>query len=139
MAHTVEVTPVRRTSSDHGAVVRKTRVVVKKFNPWSVFRFSLLYYFCIMLVALIGLTILYNILAALGVVDKVAKLMVELSLADQGFKIHGGWLFTRAFAIGLLMVVFWALVKLMTTFMYNLIAELVGGVEVTLTERRGPA
>ena len=34
------------------------------------------------------------------------------------------------------MVVFWSLVKLLVTFMYNLISDLVGGIEVTLTERR---
>ena len=136
MARTVEVTPARppRAPESQGTV-RKTRVVVKRVGPWSVFKFSLLFYFCVMLVVLFGLTILYNILAAVGVLDSASKLLGDLGFG-KNFKFHGWWLLTRAFAVGVVMVVFWSLVKLLITFMYNLISDLVGGIEVTLTERR---
>ncbi|HEX9376107.1 MAG TPA: DUF3566 domain-containing protein [Actinomycetota bacterium] len=139
MARTVEVTPSRvpRAQEPTGAA-RKTRVVVKRVGPWSVFRFSLLFYFCVMLVVLTGITILYNILSALGVVDSVAEFVGHeiLGEAKGSFHIDGWFLFSRAFAFGLVMVVFWSLVKLVVTFMYNLISDLVGGLEITLTERR---
>jgi hypothetical protein len=99
----------------------------------------------VMIIVLVALTILYNILDAVGVIDAIAesidtllyqKATVPGQESEQIFFINGGWLFSRAFAVGLVMVVFWSLVKLLVTFMYNLISDLVGGIEVTLTERR---
>jgi Transmembrane domain of unknown function (DUF3566) len=131
MARTVQVTPLRQERTT--PTVRRTRVVVKKVGPWSVFRFYLLYNFCVMLVVLLGLTIVYNVLGAIGVLHTTERFLRQFW---SSFKFHGGWLFTRAFAVGVVMVVFWSLVKLMTAFMYNLISDLVGGFEVTLTERK---
>ena len=147
MARTVEVrTPTRPPKAETGTgTVRKTRVMVKRVGPWSVFKFSLLFYFCVMIIVLVALTILYNILSAVGVIDAIAesidtllyqKASIPGQETQQIFFINGGWLFSRAFAVGLVMVVFWSLVKLLVTFMYNLISDLVGGLEVTLTERR---
>jgi Transmembrane domain of unknown function (DUF3566) len=138
VARTVEVTPARppRAPESQGTV-RKTRVVVKRVGPWSVFKFSLLFYFCVMIIVLVALTILYNILSALGVVDSISSSIDQVMYDGRKvFHIHGSWLLTRAFAVGLVMVVFWSLVKLVVTFMYNMISDLVGGLEVTLTERR---
>src|SRR5436190_10857666 len=104
MARTVEVrTPTRPPKPTEGAgTVRKTRVVVKRVGPWSVFKFALLFYFCVMLVVLTGLTILYNILSAIGATDSVAKFIGEITNGNKNhFHIHGWWLFTRAFALGL--------------------------------------
>jgi hypothetical protein len=128
---TVQMSPIRTERA--AQPVRKTRVVVKKVAPWSIFRFYLIYNFCVMLVVLFGLTIVYNILGAIGVLHSTEKFLRQFW---DTFHFNGGWLFTRAFAIGVVMVVFWSLVKLMTSFMYNLISDLVGGFEVTLTERK---
>ncbi len=137
MARTVEVTPPRvPRAQESTTTARKTRVVVKRVGPWSVFRFSLLFYFCVMLVVLTGLIILYNILGALGAIDSIADFIGEFLDEKKKFHINGWFLFSRAFAFGLVMVVFWSLVKLVVTFMYNLISDLVGGLEITLTERR---
>src|SRR5205814_2858722 len=61
MSRTVEIAPppVRQRTPE----ARSTRVIVKRVGPWSIFMFSLLFYFCVMLVVLLGLTILYNVLA----------------------------------------------------------------------------
>jgi hypothetical protein len=131
MARTVQMTPIRQDRPT--ATVRRTKVMVKKVAPWSVFRFYLLYNFCVMLVILFGLTIIYNILGAVGVLHDTEKFLRQFW---NSFHFNGGWLFTRAFAIGVVMVVFWSLVKLTTAYMYNLISDLVGGFEVTLTEHK---
>ncbi len=137
MSRTVQVARPKQTKEEKKPPVRRTRVVLKKVGPWSVFKFSLLYYFCVMVVVLLALTILYNLMGALGALDSISELMEGLGFGKQtGFRINGGWLFTRVFAIGAVMVVFWSLVKMFLIFLYNLISELVGGVEVTLTERK---
>src|SRR5919197_3566136 len=96
---TVQMAPAAHTERTAGPV-RKTRVVVRKVAPWSVFRFYLLYNFCVMLVVLFGLTIIYNILGAIGVLHSTEKFLRQFW---NTFHFNGGWLFTRAFAIGVVM------------------------------------
>jgi hypothetical protein len=111
------------------------RVVIRKVGPWSVFKLSLFFYFCIMLVVLGAFTMLYLVLGAIGALDSVTRLIRDL-FADQSFKINGGWLLARAFVVGLAMVVLWSLINVFVTFLYNLISDVIGGVEVTLAEKR---
>jgi hypothetical protein len=114
---------------------RQTRVVLRKVGPWSVFKFSLLFYFCIMLVILLALGMLYSVLGAIGALDSVTKLAREL-FSDKTFEINGEWIFMRLALIGVAMVFVWSLINVFVAFLYNLISDVVGGVEVTLAERR---
>jgi hypothetical protein len=129
MARTVQAIPATRDR----VPPRRTKVVIKRVGPWSLFRFSLLFYFCIMVVIWLGLLILYQILGLLGVLDSATDLLNDFW---TGFRFHGWWIFSRLFAAGLVMVVFGAVVNLFVAFLYNLISNFVGGVEVTLAERR---
>jgi hypothetical protein len=114
---------------------RHARVVIRKIGPWSVFKISLIFYTCLMLVLLGAGVILYGILGAIGALDSTQRLIRDL-FADQTFVINGRWLFSRGLTIGLGMVVVWSLINVFVVFLYNLISDLVGGVEVTLAERR---
>lgn len=115
---------------------RKARVVVRKVGPWSVLKFSLLFYLCVMLVVVLAGTMLYLALDALGTIDAAVELAVNLSIVESGFEVNGNWLFWRAITIGLVGVVLWSLVNVFVTFLYNLISDVVGGVEITLGEKR---
>ena len=117
---------------------RQTRVVLRKISPWSVFRFSVLFYFCLMLVLLLAGTFLYFLLGLTGVLDSVTRLVQEL-FADKGFVISGLWLFLRGFGFGLVSVVLWSVVNLFGAVLYNLIADIVGGIEVTLGDTSAQA
>jgi hypothetical protein len=114
---------------------RQARVIIRKVGPWSVLKFSLLFYLCVMAVILGALMILYSVLGALGALDTVEDLIRSL-FSDDSFQIHGDWLFTRAVTIGLGMVILWTLINVFVAFLYNLISDIVGGIEVTLSERR---
>jgi hypothetical protein len=114
---------------------RQARVVVRKLGPWSVLKISFLFYLCVMVVIVGAMMILYGILGAIGALDSLTRLIRDL-FADQSFTINGGWLFTRGVAIGLAMVVLWTLINVFVVFLYNLLSDVVGGIEVTLSERR---
>ena len=114
---------------------RQARVVVRKLGPWSVLKISFLFYLCVMVVFVGAMMILYGILGAIGALDSLTRLIRDL-FADQNFQINGGWLFTRGVAIGLAMVVLWTLINVFVVFLYNLLSDVVGGIEVTLSERR---
>ena len=114
---------------------RQARVVVRKLGPWSVLKISFLFYLCVMIVIVGAMMILYGILGAIGALDSLTRLIRDL-FADQSFTINGGWLFSRGVAIGLGMVVLWTLINVFVVFLYNLLSDVVGGIEVTLSERR---
>jgi hypothetical protein len=131
---TVEVSP----ETDHGRAPRRTKVVVRRIEPWSVLKFSMLFYFCLMLIFLFALLILYWVLGVIGVLDSVSHLISTLGFGDpkKGFEFHGYWIFSRLFLIGVGGVVVWSLVNLFVALLYNLVADVVGGVTLTLAEKR---
>jgi uncharacterized membrane protein len=132
-------TPLRtergRPERSSPARSRHARVVLRKLGPWSVLKISFLFYLCVMVVIIGAMMILYAILGAIGSLDSLTRLIRDL-FADQTFEIHGGWLFSRGLAIGLGMVVLWTLINVFVVFLYNLLSDVVGGIEVTLSERR---
>jgi len=138
MARTVQVVPQPDTPSKP-TPPRRTRVVVKKVGPWSVLRFSLFFYFCFMLAAWVGLFIVYKFLGSIGVLHSFEDFMRKLSGGNthwENWSFHTGWIFSRLFMIGLVMVVFGSIVNLIGAFLYNLLAEFLGGIELTLAERK---
>ena len=114
---------------------RQAKVVLRKVGPWSVLKVSFFFYLCVMVVILGAMMILYAILGAIGALDSLTRLIRDL-FADQSFQIHGGWLFSRGLSIGLALVVLWTLINVFIVFLYNLLSDVVGGIEVTLSERR---
>jgi hypothetical protein len=125
---------------------RRVRVQIRRVSPWSVLKFSLIFYFCLLLVGLAGFAILFSILDSIGVLDPIEGLAADLAFGTQvpgpepgarvEFEIDFGYVMRTLFLIGLISTAFWAAFTVFLTFLYNLIADLVGGIEVTLIERR---
>jgi len=126
---TTPPTPARGYS--HGW--RRARLVLRKIDPWSVLKFSLLFYFCLLLIMLLGSAIIFAILKSFGVIANIEKLVRELS--DAAFHVSGGAIFRWLFLFGLLGAVVASAVTVFLAFLYNLIADVVGGIEVTVAER----
>jgi hypothetical protein len=125
------------TGDTESRAPRQTKVVLSQIQPWSVFKFSLLFYFCLMLVFLFAMVILYWVLSVIGVLDSLASVLDNLFGAGQGqFEIHGFWLLSRLFLFGIVGVVVWSLVNLFVALLFNLVADVVGGIQITLSERR---
>ena len=121
-------------------VGRRTRVVVRKVGPWSVLKFSLLFYLCVMLIVYFALMIIYWLLGAVGAIDSVSRLLGYAfangnATGPQPVTIRFGQVFTWLFVIGLANVVLWSVVNVFVAFLYNLISDVVGGVEVTLAQK----
>ena len=130
--------PIRtRPRDDRQAATRRAQVVVRRVGPWSVLKFSLLFYFLLMLVFLFATVIVYWILGVVGVIDSISHLLSTAGFGSPktGFQIHGSWVFTRVFLIGIVGVFVWSLVNTLVAVLYNLVSDVVGGVQVTLAER----
>lgn len=125
----------RRRSQPRRPRARQARVMIRKVGPWSVLKLSLLFYLCVMAVIVGAFVILYGILSAVGLIDSLTSLIRQLGFGED-FEINGDWLFSRGIAVGIAMVILWSLINVFVAFLYNLISDLVGGIEVTLSERR---
>ena len=131
-----EATGPTTTTRPQPALPRRARVVIRKVGPWSVLRFSLLFYTCVMLVIWLALMILYGIMSSLGVLDSIASLLISVSLVEEGFRFNGPWIFSRLLFVGFGLVAAWSVINVFVAFLYNLVSDVVGGIEVTLAERR---
>ena len=116
---------------------RRVRVAIRRINPWSVLKVSLVFYLCLMLVILVGFGILYAVLSAAGIIDSLAELLegVGFGTAQAGFQFDTGFILRTLFLIGLVSTGLWAVFTVFLAFLYNLIADLLGGIEVTLIEK----
>jgi hypothetical protein len=124
----------------HGA--RRTRVVVRSVGPLSVLKFSLIFYFCVMLIVFFALAIIYAVLSAAGAMEEIGKLLGyffgtgETGTRDPApIAINGGVVFTWLFFAGIVFTVVWSLINVFVAFLYNLISDIVGGIDVTLAEK----
>jgi hypothetical protein len=119
---------------------RRSRVIVRRLDPLSVLKFSLLFYFCLMLVVMFALMILYWIMGLTGVLDSLGRILQNAGFGpDQGkgtFGFNTVWILERLFLIGAISVFVWSLVNLFGALLYNLVSDVVGGVSITLTEKR---
>jgi hypothetical protein len=124
---------------------RRTRVVIRQVAPLSVLKTSLIFYFCVWLIVFLALVIIYMLMSAVGAIDSLEKLLGLFfsppgeDISTRGatpIEINEGVVFTWLFFGGTAMTVIWALLNVLAAFLYNLISDVVGGVEVTLAERR---
>lgn len=113
--------------------LRRGRLAIRKFDPVSIFRFSMIFYFCTMLVLLLAGGLIYTVLRVVGVVGNIEQLVAELIRGD--FKISGFKLFFYGFIAGSIWSVVMSVVTTFAAFLYNLIADVVGGVEMIVVER----
>jgi hypothetical protein len=122
---------------------RRTKVTVRRFGLLSVLRFSLLMSFCLMLVIWLALLIIFLVLQAAGITDTVAEWIGCLVNQSEGTKqctpaiIDGARIFTWLFLAGCLFALVWSALAVFFALLYNLISDIVGGIEITLSERRG--
>jgi hypothetical protein len=112
--------------------LRRGRLAIRKIDPWAVLKFSAVFYFCMLLILLLGTAIIFAFLKAFGVISNIEKLFSDL---DFNVSITGGLIFRWFFLVGLAGSVVATAVTVFMAFLYNLIADVVGGIELLVTER----
>jgi hypothetical protein len=118
---------------------RRARLTVRRVDPWSVLRFAFVASLALLVVFLVAVMVLYSVLAAMHVFSTINDQLHSLTGTDQSGGLHVNFSFARVLGISLVIgvvnvVLFTALVTL-GAFVYNLVADLVGGIEVVLSER----
>jgi hypothetical protein len=138
---TEAVRAARKTvSAAVGRGPRRARLHVKRIDPWSVMKFAFAVSFVLFVVLIVATSVLYLALDAMGVFQSVNKTLQDMIGATGGdssgaFKITAKGVIGGAALLGLVNVVLFTALATLGAFIYNVCADLVGGIEVTLAEK----
>lgn len=111
---------------------------IRRIDPWSTLKVSLVLSGALFFVWMIAVAFLYLVLGGMGVWSKLNSNVGDLLTSDSGGGgelISSGTIFGGATLIGLVNIVLLTAMATAGAFIYNLITDLVGGVEVTLADR----
>jgi hypothetical protein len=114
---------------------RRARLFVKRVDPWSVMKFSFAVSFVLFFVLLVATSVLYLALDQMNVFTSINKALAQLISSKNDVKVTATAVIGAAGAIGLVMVVLLTAISTLAAFIYNVCADLVGGIEVTLSEK----
>jgi hypothetical protein len=123
-----DVASTMRESSPSQGVVRHA-VTVSRVDPWTVLKLSLILYFCFLLVVMLGLAVFWIALSQLGVISNLTSFLDKLQLT---MVINGGNIARALFLVGVLNVILWSAINVFLAYLYNLIADVIGGLRVEL-------
>lgn len=111
---------------------------IRRIDPWSALKVSLLLNVALFFVWMIAVAFLYLVLGAMGVWSKlnsnVGDLLTTGSSGGGGDLVSAGSVFGGAALIGLVNIVLLTAMATIGTYIYNLSTDIVGGVEVTLAD-----
>jgi hypothetical protein len=113
---------------------RRVRLVVRRIEPWTVLKFSVLLFATIYLVILVAGLVLWAAATATGVRHNVEKFIGDL-IASDNFHLLGGPVIRASVLGGALLVVLGCGANVLMAVLYNLISDVVGGVIVVFEER----
>jgi hypothetical protein len=100
-----------------------------------VLKFSCVLSIALFFVWLIVVGVLYGVLDASGVIDKVNSTVTTINGTGSKAPITAGIVFGGAAIVGVVNIVLFIALSTIGSVVYNLCADLVGGVELTLSER----
>lgn len=118
------------------ATVRRVRRIVRKIDAWTVFKVSVVFWGVFAIAAVLGSVMFWSVLNASGIPQKITDSLIRITLLDEGAQpFADGERFLRLAVFG--SMTFSVMATGLTTLaavMYNLISDVVGGVELVMLE-----
>jgi hypothetical protein len=115
---------------------RRARLVIKRLDPWSVLKVAFIYSLAAWLTLLVAVSILYAVLDGLGVFRALRSFFGDVGSSSPVHYLAFEPIFVVTLIVGGVMAVMATALLTLGAFLYNLCGDLVGGIEVTLTEPR---
>lgn len=116
--------------------LRRVRRTIRHVDPFSVLKISAFFYAIFVLVWLVFVAVIYSLVDSMGVFNMLEDLGQGLVLWDE-VNITLGVVERWALLIGVVLAVLGTLVNLLIAVLYNVAADLMGGIEMTFVERDG--
>ena len=116
--------------------VNRVRRIIRKIDPWTVLKVTLVLNFVVALTVVLGFSILWVLLVNAGVPQGLEDIARRLALLDQDASLVGNIepLFTGLVSLAAVYMLTQTAVATVGAFFYNLVSDLVGGIEVVVLE-----
>lgn len=114
--------------------LRRVKRTVRHVDPFSVLKLSLFFYACFLVLWLIFVAIVYSVLNSMGLFDAIEKFGRGLVLWEE-VNITLGFVERWALLVGFVFGVVASLINVVLSVLYNVGADLFGGLELTFVER----
>jgi hypothetical protein len=111
------------------------RRVVRSVDTWTVLRVSFLFYVCVLLVFLIAGSLLWLVASTFGIVHNVEKFIGKLFDLNS-FRFQAWSILLGSTLGGMVVVLLGTGANVLAALLYNLIGDVVGGVEITVAEEK---
>jgi hypothetical protein len=113
---------------------RRARLQLRHINPWTVLKFSCVLSIALFFVWLIVIGVLYGVLDGAGIIHKINDAYTTIQGNNSKAPVTAGVVFGGAAIIGAVNIVLFVALTTVGSVIYNLCADLVGGIEITLSE-----
>ncbi|MCP5029289.1 MAG: hypothetical protein GY929_23700 [Actinomycetia bacterium] len=112
---------------------RKVRRIIRYIDPWSVLKFSFLFYSAVFVILMIAGVLLWSAAVSSGTVDNMEDFIKDL-LALKSFAFEPNQIFRASALGGAILVVASTAGTVLLAILFNLISDLIGGIRVTVVE-----
>lgn len=118
---------------------RRVRLTVSRVDPWSAMKMSFLLSVALGIAGVVMISVLWMILAGMGVFDQVNNLVGQIIQdGENTFDIMDflgfGRVVSLAIVVGVIDVILMTALATLAAFLYNVSSSLVGGLQLTLTD-----
>ncbi|MEU0489798.1 DUF3566 domain-containing protein [Nocardiopsis changdeensis] len=123
---------------------RKAHLTVSRVEPWSVMKFSFVVSLVCFIILFVAIAVIYVTLSMLGVFDELTNMITALLEGDGGGEdelglnpaawFSPGRVLGYTGVVGALNIVLITALSTVGAMVYNLVADLVGGLDITLSE-----
>jgi hypothetical protein len=112
-------------------VVRR-RLTVRRLDPWSVLKFGAVANLALLAIGLLVAGVVWFVIDRLDLVDQACSIALDVGFTQCG--INAGNLFRALILLGLLWMVVQTAVLVFLAFLHNLIADLTGGLAISVID-----
>ncbi len=116
--------------------VHRVRRIIRRVDPWTVLKVSFIVYLVAAFAFMLASVMFWEVVERSGIPQRITEFLVQITLLDEG---EAPFSNTEQFIrLSAVLAMTWAVLSCglttMAAVMYNLVADVVGGVEVVLLE-----
>jgi hypothetical protein len=117
--------------------VHRVRRVIRKIDPWSVLKVALVFNGVMAVVFVLGAVVFWAIFVNAGIPERINEMALLIGL-ENGLNLQGAVYFRIVLLLALLGMIFMTGFMTLGVVIYNLITDIVGGIEVIVLEDSTP-
>ena len=118
--------------------VQRVRRVIRKIDPWTVLKVSLVFNAIMALITVLGLVVFWSVFVNAGIPDRINELALTIGI-ENGITFSGAVYFRIVVLLAVVGTILMTGLFTLGAVVYNLISDLVGGVEFVVLEESGTA